>query len=513
MTGRGVYATLAVLTMLLAGGCSLGGGGGEDGDGDRKVAPAFVPTLEDTACPPQVDDVLAERYSCQLLTVRPEGDVPAIRLLVTKVEPEAGPADPIIVVGEDVSTEFNYAGIAPVADRIGRTVYFLNPRGVVGSEPSLECPEADELVADTLAAGADPDQQSAWLGAVQACHARLREAGVDLSEFGQDAMARDVLALAVALGAESWSIGAWGSAGQVALRVAALRPDGLSAVFLDAPSVPADDPRAVLDQDTRRGLDALFAACERDPDCRALPHSLTDLDRAVRRLDRAPLRATLSAGNETYEVLLDGTTLMRLVRQATAFNGQAFPIFTAGAVPAIIAAATDWRPELAETVLRPLLLGGPYCDGYLPLCADFHRTTLGSYLTSLCHDHDPFPILDGSTDAIARFAANSPYLAACNSWAVDEATEEPPTSIGSDVPVLAVVGEYTPYSDVERVRAFLADDARAHVIEVPGWGHNAIAADPCIGEIRQAFFEDPTAALQDDCLADIAPAPEFLPRL
>lgn len=63
------------------------------------------------------------------------------------------------------------------------------------------------------------------------------------------------------------------------------------------------------------------------------------------------------------------------------------------------------------------------------------------------------------------------------------------------------------------MRAFLADDARAHVIEVPGWGHNAIAADPCIGEIRQAFFEDPTAPLQDDCLADIAPAPEFLPRL
>ena len=219
MTGRRVGVTLTLLAVLLAGGCTLGGDG--DSDRDGQGAPAFVPTLEDTTCPPQVDDVLAERYSCQFLTVRPEGgDVPAIRLLVTKVEPVEGPADPIIVVGEDVSTEFNYAGIAPVADRIGRTVYFLNPRGVVGSEPSLECPEADELTADTLAAGADQDQQSAWLGAVQACHARLLGAGVDLSEFGQDAMARDVLALAEALGAESWSIGAWGSAGQVALRVA-----------------------------------------------------------------------------------------------------------------------------------------------------------------------------------------------------------------------------------------------------------------------------------------------------
>ena len=128
----------------------------------------------------------------------------------------------------------------------------------MGSNLPSSVPRPTSWSRDTLAAGGDPDQQAAWLVRSRHCHARLLEAGVDLSEFGQEEMARDVLALANALGAESWSIGTWGSAGQVALRVAALRPDGLSAVFLDAPS-GADDPRAVLDQDTRRGLDALFA--------------------------------------------------------------------------------------------------------------------------------------------------------------------------------------------------------------------------------------------------------------
>ena len=86
MTRRGVGATLTLLSVLLAGGCIFGGDGDSDGDsigdsiGDTKETSGFVPTLEDTVCPRQVDDVLAERYSCQLLTVRPEGGGrPAIR--------------------------------------------------------------------------------------------------------------------------------------------------------------------------------------------------------------------------------------------------------------------------------------------------------------------------------------------------------------------------------------------------------------------------------------------------
>ena len=481
------------------------------GDRTDKPAPApFDPVLEDTKCPPEVDDVLMSGYSCQFLSVA-EG----IKLLVTKVEPTSGTSadDPLIVVGADFGHVFNYAGIAPVADRLGRTVYFLNPRGVAGSQPDLSCPEVDALADSSLAAGGDDAARTAWLSAVQQCHQRLMDGGVDLASFGSDAMTGDVLALVRMLGLDSWSIGDWGTSSVVTLRLLAEDPPGLRAVFLDSPAVPDDDPRATMDGDTRRALGALLDDCAADPACEGLPDSLDDLDAAVTALDKAPLERTLDQADGPVTVRLDGTTLMRLVRHSLAING-AVQYFTPGAVPAILAGASRWTKQMDDALLEPLTASAPYCEGYLPTtCASFQRATLGVVLTDLCRNHDPGAVPSAGDDAISRYAATSPYAAACASWPVEPNDDAALPELTSKVPVLAFVGEYDPFTDADRVRAAFAAMPNAHVVDVPGWGHNAIAADPCLGDIRKAFFDNPTAALQDGCLKGVRPVPEFLPHL
>ena len=133
-------------------------------------------------------------------------------------------------------------------------------------------------------------------------------------------------------------------------------------------------------------------------------------------------------------------------------------------------------------------------------------------LTELCRNHDPAAAPVPGDDAIGRYAAASPYVTACGSWAVERNDDPAVPAPTSDVPALVYVGEYDPFTDPDRVREALAGMPNAHVIEIPGWGRNSIAV-PCAGEIRKAWFADPTAPLADDCLADVPAAPEWLPRL
>ena len=193
---RALLVAPAILALALAvAGCD------DDPAGRPTPGAVFTPTLTDTECPAQVDNVLMSHYSCQLLTV-----AGGIEVLVTRIDPESGPArdDPLVMVGEEYGTTINYAGQAAVPDRVGRTTYFLNGRGIAGSHPDLSCPEVDELATDILAGGGAESGRSSWLEAVQQCHDRLVDSGVELAAYGSDSMAGDVLALVRALGVDTW---------------------------------------------------------------------------------------------------------------------------------------------------------------------------------------------------------------------------------------------------------------------------------------------------------------------
>jgi pimeloyl-ACP methyl ester carboxylesterase len=400
---RTALAAALALLLLIAGGC-------DDDSSETPVGGAFTPTLEEATCPTEVDNVLFSGYSCQLLSV-----ADGIEVLVTRIDPGSGPAldNPLVLVGEEYGTTLNYAGLAAVPDRVGRTTYFVNARGVAGSRPDLACPEVDALTDELLAAGGDESGRTTWLAAVQQCHDRLEASGLDLAGYGSDSMAGDVLALVDALGVDSWAMGTWGGASIIAMRVLAQDPPGLDAVFMDSPQLPGDDPRVTLADDTRRALGDLLAECAADAACTKLPHSLAELDAAAAALDQAPLRRTVKHREGEVTVTVDGTMLIRLLRHSLAIHGAGSAALTMGAVPAIIEASAHWTAAMDTALLGGLTTSAPYCEGYLPTCPSFHRTTLGVLLTELCRNHGPQAGAEVGDDAIEWYATASPYLHAC----------------------------------------------------------------------------------------------------
>ena len=91
--------------------------------------------------------------TCGYLTV-PEDRTEAgreVRLFVARIQPpEVMHEDPMLVAGSDLANLPNYGGVAPLAQRVGREVIIMDTRGVGHSEPSLACPEVDEIRAAAL---------------------------------------------------------------------------------------------------------------------------------------------------------------------------------------------------------------------------------------------------------------------------------------------------------------------------------------------------------------------------
>lgn len=471
-------------------------------DGDPKDSPdADPPSLLPTACPPEVDDVLMSGYTCETLTITP-GEEDPVRLLVTKIEPPGGPThdDPLVGIGPDLATTFNYAGLAPAAERTGRTLLLVNPRGVSGSQPDLDCPEAEEATTD-----------EGWQQGVAACADRLTEDDVDLDAFNQSAMAADVIALTSVLGLDQWNLGSWGTSGRVALEVLRADPPGLRSVFLDSPELPSDNPLTTAAGDTRAALRRVLDDCAADRACRALPHRMADVERIVDELDRDPLTRRVRTADGQADVTVDGVLVVRLLRHMLATGSSVSQYSTAGAVPALLHALEHDAGMLDDTLLAPMAASRPNCEGYLPSCQPYHRVSIGAFLSAICPATGPAEDA-APADAIGRAYARNPYVRACADWPV-EARAFPGDPVVSEVPVLVAVGRYNPYVDVDRLRAGLSGLARLELVVVPAWGYNALGSGPCLSEIRNAFVDDPDAAPDDTCVDDLPSRAEFRPRL
>jgi pimeloyl-ACP methyl ester carboxylesterase len=472
---------------------------------------ATAPRLAPVECPPQVDDVLMSGYTCATLTTSGSAGRTPVRLLVTTIEPADGAAtqDPIIVVGADLATAINYAGIAPAADRMDRTLVILSPRGVVGADPDLSCPEVDELEPVAPVGGTE-----AWTEAVDRCATRLAEAGVDVEQYGQEQMATDVLDLVDALGVSSWNLGVWGTSGRVALEVLRSGPEGLRAVFMDSPELPSDDTLGTAGARTTAALTRVLDACTDDRRCSRLPHSLADVDRIAAALDAAPLTTTVDHDGQPVDVTVEGDLLVRLLRQMIADSGVHSQYFAAGAVPALLASAEARDATALATVVQPLLSSVTYCEGYVPLCAPYQRITLGAYLPTVC-SHAADPLADDAVpEALRHTFDDDPYRAACGRWPT-AAPLENEDQIESDVPVLVLTGALDPYVDVapESWRAALSGLSRLTAVEVPGWGHNVMTAGDCPVTMRNRFVAHPERPVDESCLAKLPTMPEFLEHL
>lgn len=480
-------AFVAVVAVSAAAGCLPGGNTNSD---RSTAAPA---RLEATACPADVDAQIIARHDCLTLTMaspavagpakgtRPE----PVRVFVVRVHPPSLPRrEPIVVVGDDYGQSTDYVGSAPIAQRTGRVLYLLSPRGTGHSTPSLACPEVDELgPAVAAATTGDSSMQATVATAVGACRARLEQQGIDPAQFTAAHAADDVHRLAQALHVRRWVVDAHGTASQVVFDYARAHRSQVAAIVLDSPELPEHGPDG-QGSGLDRAVETVAAACADQSTCsRAYGNVRASWHRALTRLYAMPLRVA----TEQATVPVDAAALRRMVLVAL---GE--PPLGPGVVPALVDEAVHGRvgPTLRE-LAEHLADGPPYCAGFQPKCRPAQPIALGVVLAEWC----------GLPDRAPTGAA--PWAPSCRTWGTDRARPEP--TVVLNVPALVVLGRFDPFADPTTIRAQLpAVLSDTTVIEDPAGGHNVLAGD-CLRTVRNAWnatLDGKSPALRTpDCLA------------
>jgi pimeloyl-ACP methyl ester carboxylesterase len=494
--------TLAIGALLVALTASCTEGGSTEPSSDRNGGSSkasFVPSVAAARCPDDVEFVIIAPHTCGYLTVledrtRPDG--PTISLFYLRVQPEGGPAEPepIASVGQEIAQPPDYASVGITASS-GRELILLDQRGVGHSQPSLACPEVDEIAGDLVAQPlSSVSVGDAFDDAVSACRARLTEQGVHPSSYTLGAAAQDLEDLRRALGVSTWNLIAWGSASSLLLEYARRDRQGVRALVLDAPQFPEIDPILEAEPDTREAIGALAEACRTSKNCdRRYPHLERALSQAAAALDRSPIRSPVNGRT----VVVDGGALIRVVRHLVSGDRE-----EEGSVPHVVYRALHAN---VRAVAEELASDPGMCVGYRPRCGE--PTSLGAYLSFTCSG--ALASLEGSGVYADAFGEADPYLGACRAWGVSPGDDHP-APVRTDVPTLVLRGAYDAFSPLDLVRHATANMPNAHVVLVPHLGHDVFEwGYDCLTDTRNSWLLHPQDAPDFTGCLETIPPPDF----
>jgi pimeloyl-ACP methyl ester carboxylesterase len=478
--------------LLLASACTTGSEGGERA--------TYEPVFRDEECPAEVLIGILLDARCGRLTVPEDRQDPngrSVGLFVIRISPSVvDPAlDPMLDLGGDLGVGADAAGYAPMADRIGREVIMIDPRGVGYSTPNLACPEVEEVAGPALAAPSDDAAlHERFFDNVAACHARIASSGVDPSNFGIADAAADVEDLRIALGIGEWSISSHGTMSRVTLEVVRRYPEHVRALVLDSPDWPEVDPFGQSVEGTRFALEELARACPEHIACsgsfRDLGGTIADL---LVRFQDDPV--DVAFGPSEGEMLLDGAMLLRLMRFTLSTNQDVDLVHE---MVRMLVALESGELSSAGTLLAIAQGGQAYCPGYLPTCSPALGFYQGAYYSILCGDIVPFleagavdGLVTGDIAYTAAFAG-SPYRDVCDAWPVEPARESVHQPIRSDVPTLVLLGGLDPFATVSSARDGSVGLSTSWIVVDPTVGHSVTGASACLQDIRNEWVQDPT---------------------
>ena len=465
-----------------------------------------------TDCPDEVALVFVVTPACGYLTVPERWEAPngkTIRIFVARVDPADGvdADDPMVVVGETLGGRLEYGGLASLAQRTGRVVYIVDRRGTGLSEPVLRCHEVGAARNAILAVPArDPAATSLLTAALRDCRARLVADGIDIEAYGLLSSARDIEALRTELALPPWNVIGFGSASRLALEVARQSPAGVRSIVLDSP-VPAQGPDPAFNAAAAAAVMARLAElCESDADCgRAHRDVEAELGALIESLRVEPITLHAGATAQASTIVFDDIRASRAIRATLGYEGGR----KLSSLLRSIRAASDRTIVPDDPLVRLLTEAGDACVGYFPDCTNVED---GSWLGTLCADVVPFmdrPAALSPTAATAWLAPtfeHSPLFAACDAWAVRPADPSIAAPVVSDVPALVLVGQFDPYTGpLPELEAALVGLSSATFLEVPNQSYNVFGFNECPRQVRRGWLNDPTAALDTACLADLPP--------
>jgi pimeloyl-ACP methyl ester carboxylesterase len=497
---RSVVAS--ILLALAAGACSSDDGAAvTTTTAERPTSTTSEPAYEARLRPGDCAELgLAEELSCEVLVVPEDRGDPTgrqVELPVVRTSTPVREGDaPVVVLhgGPGGGVVDSWASWTTVLDDLGHQIVLYDQRGGGRSAPRLDCPEhANALAADLAADGSREDEHAALGAALEECHERLTDSGIDLDDYDTPSSTRDLEDLRRALGVEQLTLVGSSYGTRLALDYLRTHPDRVAALVLDGAD-PPDELDVAPSTRAEEAVDRLLESCEQDAECaERYPDLDAALDRATAAFDAAPRRV------EVYGP--DGTPATMVVTGDDLFGGLYVAMYDSDVIPLL--------PSLMTAIEGD---GGTILDTFASrVVPALSSTAAGAYLSVDCADAwagesaaDTEAPADPGRASTLALAGSLPH---CSRWPVepnDEAfadtvrVEDPP-------PVLVVSGELDPITPAwvgERV----AEELGGHHVEVPRGGHAAMLAAPCAQHVLRSFIAAPDAP-DLGCVAEMRPAP------
>ena len=451
--------------------------------GAARAAPA---TFTRGPCPIDAG-ALAARLTCGTLAVDEtrgsnNGRRVAMPVVILKAEAPTG-QPPLIVLhggpgGGAVSALAARAGAVPGKgggrkswNGVDQDVIIFDQRGGIDSVPSLDCGKLN-----LNDAGPDSD---GTVGALKACAARHKAAGVDLSRYNAVEVAHDVQDLRRTLGLKQVDLFGVSYGTRIALEVVRTAPQGVRAVILDSLWPPEakwvdEGPAPVA-----RAVRLILSLCAADSACaKDKPDLQTKVDALVIRWLSAPQGG---ADGRRYPVDDFAQYMMD-----AAYSGE-----DARAMPGVLQklVSGDFAPMAAYTADR-----SPYVEG--------------QHLTHLCKEQFPFETREGvvknaGSDPLAQALVKTMvrYFDACEGFDVRPIDRRQADPITSDLPIFVLNAGIDPGCPPELARSAVKRFSRGQLAIFPYATHGVTRNSPCAASLARAFLRDPGKPLDQACVA------------
>jgi pimeloyl-ACP methyl ester carboxylesterase len=501
---------IVVWLVALGGATTIGLAGGDsrqalviDTPSPTPPAPLAPLGYERGDCPFEVGDL--QGVECGSLTVpmnRAEPDTGRVRLPVAVFRSDSANRQPDPVVYLDGGPGGNtiegmpwvYLAVKDIAP--DRDVVIFDQRGAGGSNPSLDCPEVQEVNYELLIQPLTIDQRVIEdEAAVKTCRDRLVRAGIDPSFANSAENAADVNDLRIALGYEQWNLFGVSYGTKLALTVMRDYPEGVRSVILDSVYPPQSDLYSELQPDYDRALSALFASCAADPTCAAAyPDLETAFYDTVNALNTNPVQFGLDVLENRTDISarIDGIWLSSLVFSAM-YSVDLIPY-----LPALIFEVRAGHYYILDFIV----------DAWFQ---DIEGISLGMHYSVQCSEEMPFVLREAvlqSAKAHPHLAMYSEYqaksmFASCDKWQAPPAAGNANEAVVSSIPTLVMSGEFDPITPPSWAQLAAANLDHSYYYQYPAVGHGAVFSNVCPADMAEAFLNNPQQAPDGSCIAGI----------
>jgi len=356
-------------------------------------------------------------------------------------------------------------------------VILVEQRGTGFSRPRLDCAERWDF---PIAA---PLKRSQLIESARqrfaACRRAWQAEGVDLAGYNTVAYARDIVAVADALGYRRFSVIAFSYGSQIALELLRSHSERLSRAVLLGVMGPSDSLRNPLDHDAV--LARAAALLSEDAAASVYPDLVASTADVIAMLRRRPVQVSIPEreGEEAVEFVFDELTYRRqmVTRLGIRRELAILPRFNRALLSG---EDQDWMRSELRNRFRGLLW---MRKGPLAM-----RSAAQHYAT-VCAAADPTPRGNVPPDCVLGHTFHPALPEACDAWQVPnlgDAFREPPRS---HVPVLmfsADLDTKTPMTQAQRLLPYLSN-AR-HVVLTNAGHDDLLEMDEEVRKRVRAFF-------------------------